>query len=368
MRFAAAIIAVLTCIAGAAAAAPIVNLKSLSPTGDRAIVTYDRHWGELTLRDDGEFRALRAPKGCSWSSMSYAATGDALAMTAFCPAPTPSCDESASMLLVSRDGAAPQPVVKRQGARWTGAIWQADRDRVHLIEATVTRPLPMGLNDLSVSVQPCGWTEGAMKVVDVPTGAVIAWDVLPRPWAPRAVIAADDQAIVAVVAAKRGATDGSPASRTIAAVCADPSLGDRALSAVCKPSGYDLVMTWRDGDWIVGAGDWTGQQAFPGRAVVAPLGGAVAREDCQILRQNTTYRLACELTVARAGVETVIQAPKGQFGDIALSGDGATLAAIAAGRSLRNRRFDIWDLNTGEKTSLSHLLLPEQVFKVWPPR
>ena len=64
---------------------------------------------------------------------------------------------------------------------------------------------------------------------------------------------------------------------------------------------------------------------------------------------------------------SVLKAPGGLFGDLALSGDGRTLTAVYAGRSVRGRRFDVWDLETGAYRSLAPLLDAVAHFGGWPP-
>ena len=355
-------------IAASVAAAPIVNLKSVSPAGDRAIATYDKYWTEIDLSLDGGVEFLPAPQGCHWTSMSYAPLDGELAMIAFCPMPIESCEQSAALMLRKPpDGPALQ-VALRQGVRWSGGVWAAEAKRIHLVETRINQPVVMGLNDLNASVQRCGWAAPALKVVDVAAGAVISFDVLPSNWRPKAVISVQGDQVTATIGARTGVDDGSRAARSIAKACENGGAVGGLLRTVCKPSGHDLVMTWSDGEWALGAGEWVDGDAFPGRAIIAPIGNTLAREDCKVLLENGRYQLSCSITVARKGKTIVIDAPSGLFGDVALSGDGRFLVAVAAGRSERNRRFHIWNLDTGDSASLAPLLAPSAHFKGWPTR
>ena len=69
----------------------------------------------------------------------------------------------------------------------------------------------------------------------------------------------------------------------------------------------------------------------------------------------------------RDGSVSEVRAMGGRFGDLALSGDGSVVAGVLATRANRKRRFAVWDLETGERTSLAHLLDPFAHFGKWPP-
>ena len=363
-----AFIIMLAAFTGPAMAAPAVNLKSLSPDGAMAILTYDKHWVEVDLRLDGGARPILPPDGCTWTSMSYAPDAGDLAMIAYCAKSRRDCTKATSRVFIRQPGAsARQEIARMDGGRWSGAYWRANGRRIILLETLVKQPVVMGLNDLNRNVRRCGWEDATLKVVDTESGRLITFDILPSEWRPKTIISANEQFLVAVIAAKPGVNDGSSAAAAIKTLCDDPATIRSRLKAVCKAGGYDLVMTWIDGDWRLGAGDRADQTAFHGRAIATPSGETLVKEKCETRVTSVLHGVACTLTIWRDGEVQRIDAPAGQFGDVSLSGDGMVLAAMWAGRSTRNRRFDIWDLATGERRSLAELLSPVEHYGAWPP-
>ena len=354
-------------IAEGAVAARIVNLKSLSPDGAEAIVTYDKAWVEIDLSLNGGARPLAPPRDCDWTSMAYAPTSGDLAMTAFCPGPVRACVSGSSRLFLRVGDGAPREVLNMPGARLSDLSWHADEKRLVLIETQIKAPEVSGLDDLNRSAPRCGWRDAALRMVDLPRAQAIRFDILPDGWRPRQVIAMNDDALTAVVSARRGATDGSPAAEAINAACAGRSAAFAGLRAVCTARGYDLLLTWMDGEWTLGLGDAPSAAPTRGRALATPSRAVTARERCSTSQNADLVGLTCRLTVARDGDAMEIIAPGGLFGDLALSGDGRVLAAIYASRSIRGRRFDVWDLATGESRSLAPLLDAVRHFGGWPP-
>ena len=354
-------------LADAATALQIVNLKSLSPDGEQAIVTYDKLWVEIDLSLDGGARPLPPPQQCEWTSMAYAPASGALAMVAFCPGPVRECAEGAARLMI-REGAGPaREVLFKEGARWGAAYWHAGQRRLVLIETQIKPPEFAGLDDLNRSVRRCGWRDATIEMADIDRGRLISLDILPGVWRPKQIVSADDEALTAVIGARAGADDGSPAARDIAATCASLQTAPAGLRAVCTGRGYDLLMTWADGEWSLGVEGAKTAKALHGRAIATPDRAIIGKENCRTSLTKGLVGLACKLVMKRNGETFEIAAPEGLFGDLALSGDGATLAAIYAGRSIRNRRFDIWDLETRERRSLAPLLDAVAHFGAWPP-
>jgi len=353
-------------LASAVNAAPAVNLKNLSPTGDRAIVTYDHHWVEIDLSLDGGARPIAPPRGCEWTSMRYAPAADTLAMAAFCAGPVWDCAAGSSRLLVRHRNAEAAEVVSSKGGRWSGAYWQADERRIILIETLIKRPDLSGLDDLNRNVGRCGWHDAEFRAIDVGRGLSIGFDILPKGWHPKTVISADHQQLTAVIAAQDGVDDASPAGLAIRSVCVNPATAPAGLRAVCSARGYDVLMSWIDGEWRLGF-DGTDELPRHGRVIATPARETVGKEICITSFSESLLGLACKLVISRGDETMQLKAIGGQFGDLALSGDGGVLAAMTAGRSNRNRRFDVWDLETGQHLDLAPLLDAVVHFGEWPP-
>lgn len=354
-------------IAQTTLAAQIVNLKSLSPDGTRAILTYDKHWVEVDLSLDGGARSLSPPRDCDWTSMAFAPVSGDLAMTAFCAGPVRECASGFSRLWMRQNGGAAREVALIDGARLSAVSWHVDERRLILIKTGIRPPEVSGLSDLNRSVPRCGWQTASLEMVDIDRGLPIRLDIVPDGWRPRQVIAMNDTALIAVIAARRGVENGSSAAEAINDACAGRSDAFNGLSAVCTARGYDLLMSWVDGEWTLGLGEGATDQPLRGRAIATPSQETTATERCETSRNADLVGLACALTVRRGGEVTELTAPGGLFGDIALSGDGRVLAAVHAGRSLSNRRFDVWDLETGDYFSLAPLLDAVGHFGGWPP-
>lgn len=358
--------ALLILFACAATAAPAINLYALSPTGDRAIARYDEDWVEVDLRLDGDARILQPPDGCEWTSMAYAAkTGD-LAMVAFCAGPVRKCAAGASRVLIRPTDGPMREVLRRDGRRWSGAYWHANQRRIVLIETRIKPPEVAGLNDLNRSFGRCGWHDAAFTMVDVERGRAIGFDILPRGWRAKTVISADHERVTAVIAARNDVDDGSPAAAAITAICANPSTAPPGLRAVCTGGGYDVVMSWVDGEWRLGLEDGDQMRRY-GRVFATPKRQTVAKEVCITSFSENLMGVACKLNVIRDSVTTEIKAVGGRFGDLALSGDGGVVVGVKANRANRKRRFDVWDLETGHHISLAPLLDPSAHFGAWPP-
>ena len=229
------------------------------------------------------------------------------------------------------------------------ACGSAGGDEVLLREATIARPLALGLGDLGAS-EDCAQGEGRFAVVSLPDGRVAGFDVAPRGWAVSAPLAAADGAIAALMRATARTNGGTSAEMEIAALCADPpSKADDARVAVCGEAGFKMHFEWRDGDWRLLDDGAPGA----GRLIVSPDMNVTGRERCETSLVNGRLKPRCALMVA-GGPE--IEAPGGLFGDLEFSGDGRFLASLVAGRGFRIRRFDLFDLETGETRDLSALL------------
>ncbi len=359
--------AALILICEAAIAAQIINLKSLSPDGKQAILTYEKLWVEVDLSLEGGALPLPAPEGCDWTSMAYAPVSADLAMTAFCPGPVRDCASGVSRLLLREEGGLMREVLTADGVRLSNASWDARERRMILIHTGIKPPEVSRLGDLNRSAPRCGWRQASFQMVDIERGLPIRFDILPAGWRAREVIALSDAALIAVVAARRGAEDGSPAAAAINTACAGKSNAFHGLAAVCTARGYDLLLSWTDGEWRLGMGAAATDRPLRSRVIATPSLNTIAKERCKTSQTAELVGLACTLSVSRGGETVELAAPGGLFGDLALSGDGRMLAAVYAGRSARGRRFDLWDLETGEYTSLAPLLDPVRHFGVWPP-
>ncbi len=358
--------ALLVLIASAVSAIEAVNLYTLSPSGDRAIVRYEKHWVEIDLSLDGGARLIAPPDGCEWTSMAYAPKAGDLAMVAFCAGPVRSCAEGASRLMMQRPGGPAREVLRKPGGRWSGAYWHANERRIVLIETMIKPPEVRGLNDLNRSVGRCGWRDAMLTMVDVESRRSIGFDILPRGWRAKTIISADRDQFTAVIGARSGTGDASPAAQTIKTVCANPSTAPSGLRAVCTGGGYDVLMSWFDGEWRLGMEEGDEMRRH-GRVFATPDRETVLREACVTSYSENLMGVACTLKISRAGAALEIKAPGGRFGDLALSGDGGVVAAMMANRSNRSRRFDVWDLETGEHRSLTPLLDAVAHFGNWPP-
>lgn len=358
--------ALLTLLASAAMAAEAVNLYTLSPSGDRAIVRYEKHWVEIDLSLDGGARPITPPAGCEWTSMAYAPKAGDLAMVAFCPGPVRRCAEGASRLVLQSPGGAVREVLAKPGGRWSGAYWHANERRLVLIETLIKPPEIRGLNDLNRSVGRCGWGDAMFTMVDVASRRAIGFDILPHGWRAKTVISADHDQLTAVIGARSGVDDGSAAAQAIKAMCANPSAAPSGLRAVCTGGGYDVLMTWFDGEWRLGMEEGDEMRRH-GRIFATPDREAVLREVCVTSFSENLMGVACTLNISRGGAMLEVRAPGGRFGDLALSGDGGVVAAMMAHRSSRARRFDVWDLETGQHRSLTPLLDALAHFGTWPP-
>lgn len=358
--------ALLTLLASAASAAEAVNLYSLSPSGDRAIVRYEKHWVEIDLSLDGGARPIAPPDGCEWTSMAYAPKAGDLAMVAFCAGPVRNCAEGAARLVLHPPGGPAREVLSKPGGRLSGAYWHANERRIVLIETLIKPPEVRGLNDLNRSVGRCGWRDASLMMVDVESRRAIGFDILPRGWRAKTVISADRDQFTAVIGARSGVGDGSPAARTIEAMCANPSTAPAGLRAVCTGGGYDVLMTWFDGEWRLGMEEGDEMRRH-GRIFATPDRETVLRETCVTSYSQNLMGVACTLNISRGGAMLEVKAPGGRFGDLALSGDGGVVAAMMAHRSSRARRFDVWDLETGAHRSLTPLLDALAHFGAWPP-
>ena len=358
--------ALLTLLASAVSAAEAVNLYALSPTGDRAIVRYEKYWVEIDLSLDGGARPIAPPEGCEWTSMAYAPAAGDLAMTAFCAGPVRHCAEGASRLMVREPGRPAEEVLSKPGRRWSGAYWHANERRIVLVETLIKPPEVTGLNDLNRSVGRCGWHDAEFAMVDVESRRAIGFDILPRSWRAKTVISADHDQLTAVIAARDGVDDGSPAAEAIAEICENPSSAPSGLRAVCTGGGYDVLMSWFDGEWRLGLYDSDHTRRY-GRVFATPQRKTVMKEVCITSYSESLMGIACTLNISRDGEALEVKALGGRFGDLALSGDGGVVAGMLAGRSNRSRRFDVWDLETGEHRSLAPLLDALAHFGTWPP-
>ncbi|MEL6792066.1 MAG: hypothetical protein AAFP78_01330, partial [Pseudomonadota bacterium] len=255
---------------------------------------------------------------------------------------------------IGREGAPMKNVVFSFGKRWHDAVWRPGPNGGEILvrETPVYAPLAFGLNQLGASSD-CDFGEGRFASVSLATGRIAAFDIAPRGWAVAAPLAAERGAIVADLRAVDEEGAETTAEREIAALCAEkPTAETDWRAAVCNETGMELSFEWSDGDWRL----LDTAEAGLGRLLVSADLSTSVRETCSGEQVNGRLRAQCVLRVAGDQGERVIEAPGRFFGDLAISRDGRFLASLVTGRGRDVRRFDLFDLSTGEATDLSHLL------------
>lgn len=340
--------------ASSAEAAWRIGLEALSDGGARAIMTFDAEWVEVDLAT-GATTLLTPPPTCAWTSAAYGPEGAGFALTAHCVADL-ACDTQRAGVWVSDARWGMVNVARVFGRRWSHIVWRRGRDGGEALvrDAAVAAPMALGLGDLGAR-DSCEQGEGRMALVDLASGRVAAFDVAPRGWPVVAPLAAAGAEVFARLRARPGA-DGAPIGAVIAAICAAGPAADDWRAAVCGEAGFELAFAWRDGEWrlLDEAADGAG------RLLVSGDLSTQAREGCEGEAVGRRVKVRCVVHIfgPAGGARPIgeVVAPEGLFGDLALAGDGAALASLAAGRGFRFRRFDLFDLATGEMRDLSHLL------------
>lgn len=322
-----------------------VGLSALSQHGDRAVIIYASDWVEVDLMTGDTFH-LQPPIGCAWTSAAYS-RDDELALTAHCGQER-ACQEGRASLWLKTERHGLAVLAEADGERWNYAVWWDDR--VVVRRTKVLAPLALGLNDLGAR-QNCALGEGVMAVISPRSARVADFDIAPEGWAVARVLAAAGGELIADLrAGAPSPDDASEAAAAVAAICDDPAGDWRA--PVCGEGGFELSFAWRDGDWAL----LDTEEAGWGRLLVSGDMSARARETC--IGEHVAGRLQtrCDAAISSATGARAIRAPEGLFGDVALSGDGRIFASLAAGRGLRIRRFDLFNVETGEVTDLSAYL------------
>ena len=341
--------------ATSASAAWRIGLAALSHDGARAIVVYGNEWVEVDLAT-ARTELLTPPPTCSWTSAAYAPKGGDFALTAHCVADL-ACHTVRAGVWVTSDIAGLANVARVFGKRWNDAVWRVGPggDEILLRETPISRPLALGLNDLGAS-DGCDHGQGRFATVSLKTARVAGFDIAPRGWAVAAPVAADADRIVAALRATARSNSGTSAETDIAALCAAaPTAEEDWRAPVCGEAGFALNFEWRDGDWRLIDAAEDGK----GRLIVSTDLSTRAKEVCEGAQVAGRLKAQCAARIDGPGGTRTITAPEGLFGDIALSGDGRFFASLAAGRGLSIRRFDLFDLRTGEMTDLSALLALE---------
>lgn len=348
-------VALAAAFATSASAAWRVGLAALSHDGSHAIVVYGNEWVEVELATGGA-ELLTPPPTCSWTSAAYAPSGGDFALTAHCVADL-ACHTVRAGVWVTDDQWGLANIARVFGKRWNNVVWR-DGPRggeILLRETAISRPLARGLNDLGSS-DGCDQGQGRFVVVSLGSGRIAGLDIAPRGWSVAAPLAAGADRIVAELRATARSNGGASAEEEIAALCAAAvTAEDDWRAQVCGEAGYELTFEWGDGDWRLADAREDGR----GRTVVSADLSTRAREICSGEQVAGRLKAQCVARIEGPRGERVLTAPEGLFGDVALSGDGRFFASLVAGRGLAIRRFDLFDLETGEVADHSALLALE---------
>lgn len=336
---------------GAALAGAVtrVNLIALSPDGDRAVLTYNQDWVEVTLRTGAAHR-FSPPTGCGWTSMTYAPSGDSLAMAAFCPASQGQCRDVQSLLLsVGADRSRYRLIAEAPARRWSRLYWRDGGADVLALERRLTAPMATNLADLANSSQECRVASPQLVSLGVVTGRRIHMDLAPEGWRYKRIIGASAGALIAEIAMRRNGPPEISAAAQLDAICSatprDP---------LCMSSSVAVELLWRDGDWTFAAAP---DRARRGRMVASADLSMTGRERCQARWIGKRFRPVCHFDISRAGAPArEIAAPDGMFGDLAVSSDGEWMLAVSAGVGRRLKQFDLFNTQTGAREAFPHLL------------
>lgn len=350
-------------VAGEAAAAWRIGVAALSDGGARAIMTFDSEWVEVDV-ETGATTLLTPPPTCGWTSAAYGPGETGFALTAHCVADL-ACHTQRAGVWVSDAQWGLVNVARVFGRRWSNLVWTRDEAGASagaalVRETTIAPPIARGLGDLGAR-DACEQGEGRLALVglsqgsaeDGGAGRVAVFDIAPRSWSVVAPIAAAGGEIIARMRARRPREATGPAEAEVERICAaDPDEAADWRAPVCTDAGFELAFAWADGEWrlLDAASDG------PGRLVVSADLSTRAREMCTGEAVGRHLKARCVVRIEGLAAARRIEAPEGLFGDLVLSGDGAALASLAAGRGFRFRRFDLFDLATGQARDLSHLL------------
>jgi hypothetical protein len=339
-------------IASVAIAAPRVSLIALSPSGERAVLTYDQDWVEIRLRrGEADAQALKPPLGCRWTSMAYAPTGDKLAMIAFCPAESGVCRDVQSLLLTAgSDRLRYELVAERMGARWGRIYWRGGGAEVVALEAQMTVPMATNLADLGKTIDECVVAPPQLVSLNMENGRRIRLDLIPKDWRMRRIVAAGPRDMIAEIAIRRDGPPEISAAAQLDAICAASPKNN-----LCRSSNVAVELLWRNGDWRFASPP---DQVRLGRMVASADLSVIGRERCEARWVENQFRPLCVIQFERTvGQDSEVTAPDGMFGDLALSADGRWMLAVATGIGRRLRQFDLFDTETGKRQTFPHLLL-----------
>ncbi|MEM8752881.1 MAG: hypothetical protein AAGF90_07895 [Pseudomonadota bacterium] len=342
------ILAALILAATRAEAAWRIGLEALSPDATRAVVVYAADWVEIDLAS-GRGRSIPPPLGCAWSSAAYGPPGDGFALTANCAGPGPCAAARAGLWRTAGDDRLVE-VAAAEGRRWDAALW-APSGRVIVTETRIAAPRAAGLADLGRGAS-CGRGPGRFAAIDLGSGRAAALDVLPQRWSAVEAIGGDVAALLARLRVEAPLGPPTTAAERVARKICDAPAPDDLRAGLCRDGGMEIAADWRGGDWRFA----DGAEDAGGRRVATPDLSVRGRERCEGAQVDGRLKAQCEMAFDGAFGAAAFAAPEALFGDLALSPDGRWFAALAAGRGVRTRRFDLFDLSTGATRDLSPLL------------
>ena len=337
---------------GTAIAAPRVSLIALSPDAEHALLTYNQDWVEVSLRQGAvSARALTPPLGCHWTSMTYAPTGDQIAMAAFCRADADECSGVQSLLLTAgTDRMRYDLAAERRGSRWGRIYWRGDGEEVLALESKFTAPMVTNLADLSKSADACEIETPQLVSLNPGTGRRIRLDILPRDWRLKHIVAAGPHDMIAEAAITQGGPPEIAAAAQLDHICETIPTHN-----LCRSSSVAVELLWRNGDWQFASPP---DQARLGRMVASADLSVIGREKCEARWVDKRFRPLCVIHFEHSNSEdSQLVAPDGMFGDLALSADGRWMLAVATGIGRRLRQFDLFDTVTGKRRAFPRLLL-----------
>ncbi len=335
---------------GSAEAAGRAGLRALSPDATRAVISYGVEWVEVDLAT-GATELIVPTVSCSFTSAVYAPEGGDMALAAHCSVVL-ECAATRASLFTKPAGGKLNHILTEQGVRWNAAYWRrgAQGDDIILRETGVSAPLALRLNELGGN-DACAAAPAVFTAVSVETGRTARLDYLPKGWTAVEVLAAPGRDLIAAVRARDTGADIFTAEAEVAAICNADASDDWRLR-ICGAEGHEIRARWSGGDWQL----YDGPGATPLRRFIADEGRVTAEETCDARQVGRLLETDCRVTVTGPDGSRVISAPDGLFGDLRLSANGRWLASLVSGRGFARERFDLFDLQTGEQQSLSHLL------------
>jgi hypothetical protein len=245
-------------------------------------------------------------------------------------------------------------ILTGEGIRWNAAFWRrsAKGDEIILRETRVSAPIALRIDELGGG-DACASAPSTFTTVSVQTARTAKLDYLPRGWAAVDILGAPGKDLVATLRARDTGADLFTAEGQIAEICRTATNRSQDWRArVCGQEGHEIRVRWTGGDWQL----YDGPEATPLRRFLSSDGSITAEETCEAEQVGRLLETDCRVTVTGPDGSRIVTAPDGLFDDLLLSADGRWLASLVSGRGFASRRFDLFDLTTGEQRSLTHLL------------